>query len=298
MAVPFPRLRALVLSCACLAALGACAAETASGVQISSRLAFPPGPEALGGFSGLELSEDGNAFTALSDRGLLVTGRLIRKGGKLSGLTVDDITPLRNPAGRPVRGFRADSEGLARAPDGTLFVSFEGLHRVMAYTDLSRSTALPVPDAFRRLQGNSGLEALAVNKDGHLYTLPERSGHLTRPFPVWRFDGTNWSQPFSIPRSGGFLPVGADFGPDGRLYLLEREFTGFAFRSRVRRFTLSNDRVTQEETLLETPHHTHGNLEGLSVWRDAGGALRLTMISDDNFKSFLRSEFVEYRLVE
>ena len=104
--------------------------------------------------------------------------------------------------------------------------------------------------------------------------------------------------PTCVPSAPGFESSGADFGPDGRLYLLEREFTGFAFRSRVRRFTLSNDSVTQEETLLETPHHTHGNLEGLSVWRDAGGALRLTMISDDNFKSFLRSEFVEYRLVE
>lgn len=39
----------------------------------------------------------------------------------------------------------------------------------------------------------------------------------------------------------------------------------------------------------------HDNLEGLSVWRDAQG-LRLTMVSDDNFMFFQRTEFVEYRV--
>ena len=42
----------------------------------------------------------------------------------------------------------------------------------------------------------------------------------------------------------------------------------------------------------------HQNLEGLSVWRDEGGILRLTMISDDGFKSFWSTRFVEYRLLE
>lgn len=38
----------------------------------------------------------------------------------------------------------------------------------------------------------------------------------------------------------------------------------------------------------------HDNLEGLSVWQDAQG-VRLTMVSDDNFMFFQRTEFVEYR---
>jgi len=93
--------------------------------------------------------------------------------------------------------------------------------------------------------------------------------------------------------------VAADFGPDGRLYVLERQFRGLmGFASRVRRFRLGMDRLLAEETLLETAVGLHDNLEGLSVWRDAGGALRLTMIADDNFSFFQRTEIVEYRVAD
>ncbi len=51
-----------------------------------------------------------------------------------------------------------------------------------------------------------------------------------------------------------------------------------------------------ETLLLETASGTYDNLEGVSVWRDAGGRLRATMISDDNFKFFQRTEIVEYAL--
>ena len=37
-------------------------------------------------------------------------------------------------------------------------------------------------------------------------------------------------------------------------------------------------------------------LEGISVWRDAQGYIRLTMIPDDNFYFFLGTDIVEYRL--
>lgn len=90
--------------------------------------------------------------------------------------------------------------------------------------------------------------------------------------------------------------MGADFDTEGNLYLLERAFTGFGFKSRVRRFFLDDDAVTAEETLLETAILQHDNLEGLSVWKDADGDIRLTMISDDNFNDFQRTEFVEYRV--
>jgi hypothetical protein len=112
------------------------------------------------------------------------------------------------------------------------------------------------------------------------------------PFPVYRFkDG--WTQPFSIPRIGDYLPTAADFGPDGRLYILEREFHGLlGFQSRVRRFDIGA--IDAGQMLLETAIGQHDNLEGLSVWRDGDGALRLTMISDDNFRFFQSTQIVEY----
>ncbi len=146
------------------------------------------------------------------------------------------------------------------------------------------------------MQNNSGLEALAIDTAGDLYAIPERSGTEARPFPVYRFRDGAWSQPFAIPRRPPHLPVAADFGPDGRLYLLERHFAGLAFQSRVRVFTLEDDQIVQEQTLIDTLPGQHDNLEGMAVWQDAAGRIRLTMISDDNFNFFQRTEIVEYAL--
>jgi hypothetical protein len=291
-------LRSGLTAVALSVALAACAAETEPGAIFLSRLDWPASAHGLGGFSGLEMSSDGVDFIAISDRGAVIKGQLTRENNRLPTIVGGQVTPLRDPDGVPLRDAAVDAEGLALRDDGRLFVSFEGLHRVWAYLSLDAAARLPRPRAFRDLQGNSGFEALAIDAQGRLYTLPERSGRLSRPFPVWRYQAGVWSQPFALPRRGGFLPVGADFGPDGLFYLLEREFTGIGFRSRVRRFSLAEDRILTEDTLLETPVHRHGNLEGLAVWQDASGAIRLTMLSDDNFNSFQRSEFVEYRVTD
>jgi hypothetical protein len=144
------------------------------------------------------------------------------------------------------------------------------------------------------MQTNASLEALAIDSDGTLYTIPERSGGATQPFPVFRLRNGIWDQPFSIPRRGAFLVTGADIGPDGQLYVLERDFLGIGFRSRVRRFDLTGG---NEQILLETRLRQHDNLEGISIWQDDQG-VRMTLISDDNYRAFQRTEIVEYRLTD
>jgi len=248
----------------------------------------------FGGFSGLEISDDGEMFYALGDRTALIRGRFIRENGRLAGVTVLESDRLRDADGRLLTGALADSEGLALGEDGRLFVSFEGRARLWAYDRLDApAERLPRQVEFRNMQRNSSLESLAIGPDGALYTLPERSGRANRPFPVYRYLNGSWSIPFRIPRRGPFLMVGADIGPDGRLYLLERDHTGIGFRSRVRRFDLSGQ---NEETLLETRTLRHSNLEGIAVWRGSDGQMRLTMISDNNFLSWQVTEIVEYRL--
>lgn len=251
----------------------------------------------FGGMSGLDLGPDGSDFVAVSDRGAIATGRLLRTDGAISGVADLALNPLLRPGGEPLREFETDAEGVARGADGRIFISFEGIHRVWAYASADApAERLPQHDDFAQMQLNSSLEALAIDDQGRLYTLPERSGEWTRPFPVYRFDGNTWEQPFSIRRDGKFLAVGADFGPDGKLYLLERHLAFLGFQTRVRRFVIEGDTVVSEETLLQTGTGTHDNLEGMAVWRDPDGAIRITMISDDNFHPFQRTEFVEYRL--
>ena len=249
---------------------------------------------AFGGFSAIEITDDGMGFVAISDRGALVTGDIARVDGVIADVSAGPVRPLFDVDGLPLGGEKSDSEGLAMGPDTPLYVSFEGKYDgVRVFTDDGASASDLITDArFGVLQANSSLEALALGPDGALYALPERSGRANRPFPVYRLHDGQWDQPFDIPRRGAFLVVGADIGPDGRLYVLERDFVAIGFRSRVRRFDLGGG---GEQTLLQTGLGTHDNLEGISVWSHADG-LRMTLISDDNFRSFQRTEIVEYRI--
>lgn len=247
------------------------------------------------GFSGIEVTPDGREFTALSDRGNYIQGTFIRQGGMITNVRAGPVTRLADSDGAPLPHPRNDSEGLAIAADGQTYVSFESIHRIRVFPTLdSPSALLPAHPDFDAMQRNSSLEALAIGPDGALYTLPERSGAVQRPFPVYRYRDGTWDQPFAIPRCSAFLIVGADIGPDGRFYVLERDFTGFGFRSRVRRFDMTGG---NEETLFETRTGTHDNLEGIAVWQD-GNHLRLTLIADDNFSFFQRTEIVEYELTD
>lgn len=233
----------------------------------------------FGGLSAIEMQGPDSAIV-LSDRGQAFT------------LTFDPetrqptITPSTQP--RPNR----DSEGLAYAA-GTLFFSYEGPGRVVAQS----GKALPIHPDFATFPDNGSLEALAGASDGTLYTLPERSGGSTLPFPIYRYRDKTWTITAYLPRTDGFLPTGADIGPGGLLYILERSFSLLGFRSRIRRVDLNTDGPTVE-TLLTTPLGIHDNLEGLSVWQSDSGATCITMVSDDNFKSFQRNELVEYALTE
>lgn len=253
----------------------------------------------FGGFSGIEMADDGLSFLALMDRGGWTRGTITRNADGV--ITAIDARPIRLLRGRfeaPLDPGRNDSEGLAVAPDGTVYVSFENVARVLRYDSIEGPARnLISPRDFGRLQANSALEALAIGPDGTLYTLPERSGEMGRPFPVWRYRDGTWDQPFALRRDGGYLAVGADIGPDGRFYLLEREFHGIlGFSSRVRSFALSETALSDERTELQSGIGQHDNLEGISVWQDAAGHIRLTMIADDNFNFFQRTEIVEYRI--
>lgn len=253
----------------------------------------------FGGLSGLEIAENGLDFILLSDRGAITSGQLSRDAqGHITAVSAQPFQLLKAHGLAVLQAARADSEGLALAPDGSVFVSFEGAARVLHYPRLGGSAEnLPVAPDFRRMQLNAALEALAIAPDGMLYTLPEQTAQHDQPFPVYRFRNDQWENKLTIPREGSFLPVGADFGPDGRFYLLERDFRGLSgFASRLRRFTLTDAGFVDAKTLLETPVGLHDNLESVSIWRDAAGHLTASMVSDDNFNLLLRTEIAEYRL--
>lgn len=274
---------------AVLAALlaGPATAEGPQATYIGAYVWEAPG---IGGLSGLELDADGLGFVALGDRAMLVRGRLIRDAdGAVTGVEAGPPEALLDVEGAPLRGIRADSEGLALGADGALFISFEDSARVRREAP-DGPELLPLRPDWADLPRNASLEALAIDAAGRLHAIPEVP--VDGAFPVWRLDGGAWSVAFHLPQRDGFDVTGADIGPDGRLVVLERVFTGLAFRSRLRRLNLDG---TGEEILLTTVAGARDNLEGVAVWEDEGG-LRATMVSDDNFRFFQRTEIVDYRL--
>lgn len=273
-------------------AVGVTLSALAGGGDVLGGLVLRSEDERLGGLSAVEITEGGLGFAALSDRGFLFVGRITRdETGRVRALDIaePEVLMARNGRRGP-RGAR-DSEGLAITDDGELFISYEGDHRVTR-RDGAGETILPVAPGWAGLEPNGSLEALAVDASGTLYTLPEVSRGPT--IPVFRYTGGEWDDSGSIPRSGRFRPVGADFDDAGRFYLLERDFSLlFGFASRIRRFEVTQAGLTGGAVVWQSAYGTQPNLEGLSIWRDARGRLIASMVSDDNYSPFLPSILVE-----
>jgi hypothetical protein len=253
------------------------------------------------GFSGLAVLDGGSRFVAVSDRGHWATGSFERSEGRLTGARLDGIGRLHEISGRPLSGEDdTNAEGLAIDSRGRAWVSFEAFHRVRRYDRIDGpATGVPGHPDFPALQRNSALEALAIDAADTVHAIPERSGALDRPFPVYRLRDGRWDRRLRLRRDGAFLPVDAAFGPDGDLYLLERDFGWLAgFATRVRRFSPGPDGFGDEATLLETPPGALDNMEGISVWQDGDGRTRVTLISDDNFFPLQKTMFAEYLLAE
>ena len=278
-----------------------------AGVQLWNRLSLPMNATTLGwaedwpefgGWSGLDVTPDGGTLWIVSDGSLFVRADLQRGAeGRLEGLRARHLGFLIPPRPQPPdipedRGYR-DAESLALDADGVPIVTFERIPRLIALPQNGGRQEPRLPP--RAAAGvNSGIEAFAIAPDGTAYAIPERPPWPGRAYGMWRQDGAGWAPAGRIPRQGRWRAVGADIGPDGQLYLLERGFTLFSFTSRVRR--LDPAKPERAEVVYLSPPGRHGNLEGLGVWQDADGHLRLLMVADDNLYPFQRGGFVEIRL--
>lgn len=265
---------------------------------LSSVVDIPEDQAWNGGLSGIEVASNGTSIFLISDRGYLWAGELIRRDGAIAGFESVKARKLVEPFVDERDFPNTDAEGLALDTAGVLYVSFEHMHRVLTYDSWDSPASKPsFTRAWRALSKNGGLEALAVDADGTLLAIPEHINRGASEALVYRrLPGEDWIQTFTIPVDPQFAPVGADFGPDGKFYLLERAIYPFGFYSRVRVMTIKRDAVGRIETVLQTKLGRHGNLEGLSVWQDPAGQIRLTMVSDDNYLPFMRGQIVEYIL--
>lgn len=286
---------------AALAAAGVAVAVAEPGDAVALPLPYA-GP--LGGWSGIDVSPDGTRFFAVTDAGRSTSGRLLRDGGVLVG--IDAPPPRRLPGlrGQPTIRESDDSEGIdVDWETGEVWISFEGFARLRRYAppDMAAHWLPDLPREFLPRK-NRGFEALARDDAGDAYTLPEQPASGYGPmtvYPLYRLDARSgtWAVATRLTHDRDWLSTGADFGPDGALYLLERRFLGVAFAARIRRFDLrSVAGLLHGDEVWRSSLGRYGNLEGLGLWRDAEGHLRAVMVADDNHRAWQRGQIVEVTL--
>lgn len=250
------------------------------------------------GLSGLEVSADGARFVAIGDRGWYIAGAFGREDGQITGIVVDDYLPILGSNGWPVSARRAgdwsDAEGLAIAPNGTYWISFERWARVARFRAPDQPARwIKEHESFKDYPDNRQLEALAIHPDGSVITLPERPQR--HGFPIYRLSNNSWDIIGHVPRRNRFAIVGADFDDAGRLYLLERKLVlGLWWQNRIRRLHL--DAPEDAEVLWTGERGAFFNLEGIAVWSDEAGP-RVTVVSDNNADPSEPTQFVEFRLI-
>ncbi|WP_246148324.1 esterase-like activity of phytase family protein [Skermanella pratensis] len=261
----------------------------------------------FGGLSGIVVEPDGRRFVAVSDRGNVVTGNLdYDDAGDLAGVRGITVAPLLDIDGKQAKTNRADSEGLARLPDGRWAVSFERWHRVELYSShpdgpVTRPLPkLPRPPGIRSAEGNSGPEALAALPDGRMLVIEEGSDDKAGFSRAWLGGAEGWES-LSYRGRAPYRPTDATFLPDGDLVVLERRASilgGFGARIvRVPGASIeAGGELSGTELAVLEPPVTTDNFEGISAVSTPDGRTLLYVVSDDNLWGFQRTLLLMFEL--
>jgi hypothetical protein len=256
----------------------------------------------FGGFSGLVV-RDGHLYS-VSDQGWWLSADLAKDSGQPI-LRNARMAPVRDPRGRDYDKSGGDAEGLSLDRDAVgdvrLAVSFERDHRVMWLEPDGRLGKTRAPDAFNQLHGNAGIEALAELPDGGLIALAEGRDGDFAPVFVLGADGSVVESRLQL--SWLHSVTGGDVGPDGKLYLVLREYSVlFGISIRVVRYRLAENGlpVPDSAETLAAYEAASGidNMEGISVEPRPDGTARLWLISDDNFRGTQRTVLIEFDITQ
>lgn len=252
----------------------------------------------FGGLSGLHVEPDGRMI-AVSDRGDFFVARLtLNDAGDLTGLVDARLAAMRDTNGRPFRSKdAADSEDIARLPDGRFAVSFEQTHSIRIY-DLDAKGPAAAPDRELALAGteplkpNDSLEALAPFDDK---ILTAGEGVLGRA-PFWIAPLASEALPAPLGNTAtkdfyGLVAVAKL--PDGDYLAMERFFAPvIGVRIHLRRVTRASlDAGNWDGPAIAdfAPPVALDNFEGLAVVPRTDGTLRIYIVADNNFSSSQRT---------
>jgi hypothetical protein len=274
--------------------------------------------EHFGGWSGLVMDTDGKRVLTVSDVGSWMSAELrYDQAGALTGIARARIGQLLSLRGRPLVDKREqDAEGVALLDGslerGTLLIGFERLHRIGRFP--VRGGQIQAPTAYidrpaeaRRMPTNQGFEAVAVLQGGPLrgsiVAISERFTRGSGYHTGWIWTGGR-PQAFHLQDIDGFNITDAVGLPDGGLLVLERYFRWTAgVHMRIRRLQAAairpGARLTGHTVMQADSGYEIDNMEGLAIHRGAHGETVLSLLSDNNFRTFLqRTVLLQFTLVE
>lgn len=264
--------------------------------------------------SGLAWDNDDGILYAISDKGFLFHLQPVFENGVLTGLKLLKAIHLRElGSGKPLKGTRADSEGLdilkghnGHKGDAELIISFERFPRIVRYRPDGYAIGeypLPAPlnDARMYQNSNKMLESVCADSKLGILTVPEAplKGERQGVTHIFNLDGRSWIYP--IPE-GNRISALECLG-NNRVLVLESNFTGLLGRLEVflKLATLSPNASLMEPVPVETvaaldngKKYQIDNFEGLA--RHRGN--RFFIISDDNDLFIQRSLLMYFELLD
>jgi hypothetical protein len=261
----------------------------------------------FGGFSTLRILPDGPRMVAVSDEGRWLAARLVHDAdGMLTGVADAEMGTLQDTEGRPLASKEAaDSESMARMPDGSFVVGFEHQHRLWHYDGSSGhpdgpARALPSPAGLEVAPENGGLEAVVALPTGRLLALTEYwiVGDVIRGW----FDGPDAWKPLGYRFSGPYRPSDAAVLPSGDVLVLERAYNpqrgviGIHFRRLQSRRLKKNAALSSELLGTLEPPLLLDNFEGIDCLGAPGKPTVVYVISDDNFNKEQRTLLLKFEL--
>lgn len=257
------------------------------------------GGGAFGGYSDLAVDPAAGTAILVSDAGHVLDLDLVMDGrGVVTGVTGASRDGMVDEAGSPLgKKTGGDAEGLAFTGRDHV-VAFEGRDRLAVLrADGTLGPPLTMPKADERVRGlNAGYEALAFLADGDLLAITEgtgedglalvRRGRLDQDADEWRLTRYRPAADFAV-TSAGVDPATGD------LFVLERAFSIWR-GPRARIVRVPADEVGAEvmkgrEVARLSFFEGVDNMEGLDVHRTKTGALRLYLVSDDNYSAAQRT---------
>jgi hypothetical protein len=252
-----------------------------------------------GGFSGLVIQNEGSQALLVTDKSFFFVLELRRdQDDILTGYSVIRRGQILSSKGEKLSKRNTDSESITIDGDNNYYISFESNHRIMLHKDIDEAGVfVPKHSSFKNLYVNKGIEALAVDNDNRLVAIPEKPPMGMSDIPIFRLQNNKWEIIKYIKIKDDFMVTDADILPHGLLLILERRFSWTqGFKTRFRLISLDKFDTTEPITVFTSTANQFDNLEGMTLWKDKKGEMRILTVSDDNFHPLQQSEIREFFL--